>query len=182
MKISLRMVLVALVAVVAIGGLISAVPGGEKNSSNTLADYVTHAGACNDEQGVSLVVDFGSSSTQSPMTTCVKNFKGTGWQLFSAAGIKVAGTDEFPTGFVCRIANWPSAEKQPCTSTPTNAQGTWAYFVASVSTQNQWQFSGQGAATHKPGCGSLEGWRFVEPGESASASLPRVTPMPFGCK
>jgi hypothetical protein len=181
MKISLRMVLVALVAVVAIGGLISTIPGGESKKSSTSTAYLTHDGACSDEKGVSLVIDFGSSSNRSVQSTCVKNFKGTGWQLFAAANLAVTGTDEFPTGFVCRIADWPSVAKQPCTSTPTNAQGTWAYFVASVSTHNSWQFSGQGAATHRPGCGSVEGWRFVEPGESASAALPRISPRPFGC-
>jgi hypothetical protein len=180
MKISLRMVLVALVALVAIGGLISTIPSGQQ-STKELSKFESHQGQCNNENGVSLVIDFGISSKREPQSVCVKDFKGTGWQLFAAANISVAGTDEFPTGFVCRIADWPSTSVQPCTSTPTAAQGTWAYFVASADTGPNWLFSGQGAAMHKPKCGAVEGWRFVEPGEVGSQSLPRLAPATFGC-
>ena len=173
------MVLVALVALVAIGGLISTIPSAEssKHSSNSAS---FHDGQCSNEPGVSLIVDFGKSSGREPLVRCAREFTGSGWQLFAAAGVEVSGTDEFATGFVCRVADWPSVEKQPCTSTPTAAQGTWAYFVSTET--NSWQFSSQGAAMRKPKCGTAEGWRFVEPGEVASQSMPQVLPITVGCK
>lgn len=175
------MVLIALVALVAIGGLISTIPSDQKSSSDS-SKFASHEGQCSEENGVSLVVDFGTSSGREPVATCIKNFKGTGWTLFSASNLKVSGTDEFPTGFVCRIGDWPSVESQPCTSTPTPTEGTWAYFVASEGTFGDWQFSGQGASMHKPKCGAVEGWRFVEAGEVGSQSLPRLKPQTFSCK
>jgi hypothetical protein len=179
MKISLRMVLVALVALVAIGGLISTIPSAESSKqSSTSARF--HDGQCANEFGVSLIIDFGKSSGREPLVRCAQGFEGNGWQLFAAAGIEVSGTDEFETGFVCRVADWPSVAEQPCTSTPTAAQGTWAYFVSNEA--NGWQFSGQGAAMRKPKCGTAEGWRFVESGEVASQSMPEVLPITFGCK
>ena len=179
MKISLRMVLVALVALVAIGGLISTIPSAEKPQRKAAtADF--HEGQCSNEPGVSLVIDFGPTSGREPLVRCAKGFAGTGWQLFAATEVEVSGTDEFATGFVCRVNDWPSADEQPCTSTPTAAQGTWAYFVSTD--ENAWQFSGQGASMRKPKCGSAEGWRFVEPGEVASQSVPKVSPATFGCK
>ncbi len=173
------MVLVALVALVAIGGLISTIPSAESSKQpSTSASF--HDGQCSNESGVSLIIDFGKSSGLEPLVRCAREFTGSGWQLFAAAGVEVRGTDEFATGFVCRVANWPSVEKQPCTSTPTAAQGTWAYFVSTET--NSWQFSSQGAAMRKPKCGTAEGWRFVEPGEVASQSMPEVSPITFGCK
>jgi hypothetical protein len=179
MKISLRMVLVALVALVAIGGLISTIPSAESSKqSSTSARF--HDGQCANEFGVSLIIDFGKSSGREPLVRCAQDFEGNGWQLFAAAGVEVSGTDEFATGFVCRVADWPSVAEQPCTSTPTAAQGTWAYFISNET--NGWQFSGQGAAMRKPKCGTAEGWRFVEPDEVASQSMPEVLPITFGCK
>lgn len=173
------MVLVALVALVAIGGLISTIPGAE-SSKQPSSSASFHDGQCSNEPGVSLIIDFGKSSGREPMVRCAREFTGNGWQLFAAAGVEVSGTDEFATGFVCRVADWPSVEKQPCTSTPTAAQGTWAYFVSTET--NSWKFSSQGAAMRKPKCGTAEGWRFVEPGEVASQSMPKVLPITFGCK
>lgn len=175
------MVLIALVALVAIGGLVSTIPS-EQKSTTVSSTFKSRSGQCASENGVSLVIDFGKSSNRDPLTKCVIDFEGTGWQLFSAAGIQVSGTDEFPTGFVCRVDGWPTVDAQPCTGTPTPAQGTWAYYVASEDTFGEWQFSGQGASMRRPGCGSAEGWRFVEPGEVGSQSLPTLKPETFSCK
>lgn len=172
------MVLVALVALVAIGGLISTIPS-EQNAKPAAKAANFHEGQCSNEAGVTLVVDFGPSSGRETLVRCAKDFAGTGWQLFAAAEVEVSGTDEFATGFVCRVAGWPSVEAQPCTSTPTPAEGTWAYFVSTD--EDTWQFSGQGAAMRKPKCGTAEGWRFVEPGEVGSQSVPKTSPVTFGC-
>jgi hypothetical protein len=171
------MVLIALVAFVAIGGLISTIP------SDTPSAKPSHVstGQCETGAGVSLVVDFGSSSNKEVSEFCVKDFDASGWDIFAAAGVEVEGTAEYPTGFVCRISGWPSKQVQPCTKTPTAAQGSWGYFVAEPN-DSDWKFSGQGAANRTPSCGAVEGWRFIEPGESASQSAPRVKPATFKCK
>ena len=176
MKISLRTVLIALVVLVAAGGVISTVPSDQKSSG---AQTEVLQRQCSVGEGVSLVVDFGTSSGKNIAEFCVKNFESTGWELLAAAGLDAKGTSEYETGFVCRLDNWPSEAEQPCTKTPTNAQGTWAYFN---SKSNAWQFSGQGASSRKPGCGEVDGWRFVEPGEVASQSEPRLLPAASACK
>lgn len=175
MKISLRMVLIALVAFVAIGSMVSTIPS---ETSKSTAEFVE--GQCSDQQGVSLVVDFGTSSERKALELCAVDFNSTGWDVFNAVDLEVEGTSEYPTGFVCRLAGWPSVEKQPCGKTPTAAQGSWAYFSAAE--DKGWQFSGQGAAMRKPACGTVEGWRFVEAGEVASQSWPRVDPKTSSCK
>jgi hypothetical protein len=177
MKISLRTVLIALVVLVAAGGVISTVPSDTKMITGK--NFST--GQCQEQNGVSLVVDFGKSSGLEPLQLCAKDFKSTGWDIFAAAGLSVEGTSEYPTGFVCRLGGWPSEEIQPCTKTPTVSQGTWSYFVADA-TDTDWKFSGQGAATRKPSCGAAEGWRFIEAGESASQKTPRAKPATFVCK
>ena len=169
------MVLIALVAVVAIGSMVSTIPS---EPSKSTAEFVE--GQCSDQQGVSLVVDFGTSSDREALELCAVDFKSTGWDVFNAVDLEVEGTSEYPTGFVCRLAGWPSVEKQPCSKTPTAAQGSWAYFSAAE--DKGWQFSGQGAALRKPACGTVEGWRFVEVGEVASQSWPRVDPKTSSCK
>lgn len=177
------MVLIALVAFVAIGGLISTIPSDapSPNASNASNASNVDSGQCQTGSGVSLVIDFGSSSDKEVSEFCVSDFASSGWDIFDAAGIDVSGTSEYPTGFVCRLSGWPNEDAQPCTKTPTTAQGSWGYFVAD-STESDWKYSGQGAATRKPGCGAAEGWRFIEAGEATSQSEPRVKPATFVCK
>lgn len=175
MKISLRMVLIALVALVAVGSMVSTIPSEKPLSQGSFAE-----GQCGEKEGVSLVVDFGTSSNRETLERCALDFKQTGWDIFAAVGLEVDGTSEYPTGFVCRLAGWPTIEAQPCSKTPTAAQGSWAYFSAAE--DKGWQFSGQGAAMRKPSCGNVEGWRFVESGEVASQSWPRVDAQTSSCK
>ena len=175
MKLSLRMVLIALVALVAIGSMVSTIPSEQPYPKSNFGE-----GQCGETDGVSLVIDFGSSSQRKALELCAIDFDLTGWDIFASTQVPVEGTSEYPTGFVCRLAGWPTPDKQPCSKTPTAAQGTWAYFVASD--QTGWQFSGQGAAMRKPTCGSVEGWRFVEPGEVGSQTWPRVEPQTKSCR
>lgn len=177
MKISRRTVLIALVVLVAAGGVISTVPS---DVPNPKASSVS-SGQCQTSSGVSLAIDFGSSSDREISQFCLSDFASSGWDIFAAAGVEVEGTSEYPTGFVCRIDAWPSEEIQPCTKTPTASQGTWSYFVADAN-DTDWKYSGQGAAARNPGCGAAEGWRFIEPGESASQNTPRAKPATFVCK
>jgi hypothetical protein len=177
MRISLRGVLIALVGLVAIGGLISTGALSTASKSPVTAPAKS-SGFCSSE-GVSLVIDYGSKSNKKPAISCGFSFAGSGWELFSATEQLVEGTTEYPVGFVCRINLFPSAADQPCTSTPTGAQGSWAYYYASSELGDHWLFSAAGAGMRKPKCGDVDGWVFLNPGEKTHQ--PSVEPMTHTC-
>jgi hypothetical protein len=185
----LRVTLIGLVLLVALAGLAKAlgfeISVSSKPSPSSSATY--RDGTCDrTDSGVTVVVDFGSSSSRTSLIRCVANGTGlSGWQLFEAAGIRVEGTSQYPSGFVCRVAGWPSVKNQPCTSTPTLAQGSWAYFRSSLD-QPGWHFALVGAGTTKPACGQTEGWRFVTASEASGGANvgypePRFKPVNFKC-
>lgn len=175
MRVSVRAALIALIALVAIGGLFGTgvISTVSKPIDSTTASA---AGFCT-EAGVSLLVETGESDT---IIACAKNFSDTGWQLFAATNQQVEGTSEYPVGFVCRINDFPSDSTESCTGTPTAASGSWAYYFASSETGNHWMLSGVGAATRKPKCGDVDGWVFIAPGELLHE--PKAAPVTFQCK
>ena len=188
-----RLALFGLIGFVATGAVIEALPDDlitiavrEPSASNQAIAASYHEGACT-KAGVTLVVDFGIASDKEPIIRCATDFAGTGWDLFAATDIKVAGTLQYPTGFVCRIENWPIEED--CRNTPTVAAGTWVYFLPSKSSATEWSMSGTGASTHRPGCGSSEGWLFISGDEAGElndgyryqASGPSVLPVSLSC-
>lgn len=178
MRISLRAVLIALVGLVAIGGLVtSGVLGTVPKPAVTMPSKTS--GFCSSE-GVSLVIDYGTKDSADPIISCAVSFASNGWDLFGATSQAVSGTTEYPVGFVCRINGYPSAEQQPCTSTPTGEQGSWAYYYATSQLGNHWLFSATGASTRKPKCGDVDAWVFINPSEKLHE--PSVTPMTFKCK
>ena len=166
----LRWVLVALIALVAVGGALTyANPNRESQGASD----------CGAEKRVTLVVDFGDD--REPITRCAADFSGTGWQLFNATGTQVSGTDQYPEGFVCRLEGWPTETTQGCHSTPTYSQGGWAYFFKNSTTNPDWTFSPTGSALRKPACGSIEGWRYFGPNEDPAKNPPRTDLEPFRC-
>lgn len=177
--------LVALAAVwpvlsAAIGFKMEVLPGSKTSLSNTAAP---ESRACS-QSGVTLVIDYGTQSTKPAKVSCVKGIDGsnataTSWDLLAAAGLKVQGTLQYPTGFVCRINGYPNKQQQDCLSTPTRRKGTWAYFVMAPDSKPVWRFAMQGAASRKPICGSVEGWVFSS--SSHPLNHPRITPKPFVC-
>ena len=177
MRFTLRKVLLGLIALVVIGWFLSGLNStGASPSSAPSALNSTPAGK------VTLVVDFGADSGLPPVIREVDEFSGTGWDLFAAAGVSVEGTAEFPTGFVCRIAEYPAIEKQDCLDTPIFSEGSWAYFVTNSEMGSGWLMSGAGAGTHRPECGGYEGWLWVAPGESSGQKLPSVAANPKPCE
>ena len=190
MRISLRPVLLGLILLVAVVGLVQVVPAtnSQPNATSGASD-----GQCTSEHpGVSVVVDFGIEADQAPVVKCASGFNVasssvsnqlSGWQLFAAAGLKVEGTSEYPVGFACRIEGYPAPTDQPCTSTPTYAQGHWAYFYATAG-DTKWHFSAAGSADRKPNCGDVDGWLFVK-GETtngtSAAAAPSFEPKAFRC-
>jgi hypothetical protein len=177
MRISLRAVLIALIGLVAIGALVtsgalSTVPEGSIPKSVTGTEFCANS-------GISLLVDYGTKSGISVTKACADNFSGNGWELFSAAGQTVEGTTEYPIGFVCRINNFPTPASQPCTSTPTSSQGSWAYYYATSELGDHWMFSATGATSRIPECGDTDAWVFIEPGEQSHE--PAEQPKTFKC-
>ena len=155
-RIPFRAVLISLIALVAISGFVST-----KKSTSSAEIYSFSTGACQD-QGTTLVIDFGSASNKETITRCIRGFSGTGWELFKAAGLKVTGTNEYPESFVCRIDGFPGSSEEDCRGTPNTINGSWTYFYATTKTREMtWQRSPVGAAGRKPACGESEGWLFV---------------------
>ena len=184
----MRPVLFGLIALVAVFGLLRVVP-------ETNVETASSANACDSgNPGVTLVVDFGAEANRPALIKCAVGFnlasnsvsnELNGWQVFEAAGVKVEGTDDFPTGFVCRIEGFPTVANQPCDKTPSYASGHWAYFYAAAGQGKSWQFSGTGATNRKPVCGGVEGWLFVKGDASTgneSSVVPSVAPKAFKCQ
>lgn len=196
----LRMTLVGLVALVVLAAIwpsLSAAVGFKlENTGEQHSNKYNQAisGACTPRhQGVTLVVDFGSLLPNSkPLVRCATSSKTklTGWTLFAASGFRVAGTSDYPTGFVCRINGYPTRAQQDCQHTPNSVEGTWVYYTAgSISSVpvaksffRTWHFSPMGASMSAPICGDYQGWRFVKLSDGKGPLLPRYSPRPFTCE
>lgn len=148
---------------------------------STISEKHLSDGACVDE-GVTLVVDYGTVSKRQKQVFCLVNFgqkpSDTGWGLFGAANVKVEGTKDYPTGFVCRVNDYPSASQESCDMVPSATHGSWAYFTAVPG--SGWRYSPAGAAMSYPTCGQWQGWRYIEAGESRN-NPPRLPAMPIKC-
>jgi hypothetical protein len=137
--------------------------------------------ACSDE-GVTLVIDYGSQSQRPTSSQCAVKYgdsgADSGWNLFSATRNTVAGTSDYPEGFVCRINGFPNSKVESCRHTPSLGSGTWAYFIATDA--SGWHYAQIGASVSHPLCGTWQGWRFIPAGQQRIAP-PRVTPQTFQC-
>lgn len=160
MRINLRVALISLVSLVTLGAAWPALV-----DSGLIGPYP----AGGNQKSVTLVVDYGVDSKRRVQYFDLMNLSNdvTGWDLFKKAQLTVQGTDQFSTGFVCRVAGWPKPKNQDCSDTPTYSEGHWAYYVTNSSLGSGWLLSGQGAATHKPECAGYEGWSWIAPGEDS---------------
>ncbi len=174
MRNSLRVALIGLIALVAVGWFFA-------NSKAPTANPSIQT-PVQDAKSVTLVVDFGKASGKPVQSFDLQNVKSnaTGWDLFALANLNVQGTQQFPAGFVCRIEGWPTETSQDCADTPAYSEGHWAYYVTSIQLGGGWLLSGQGAATHIPDCAAYEGWAWVAAGQESVA--PRFDVQPRGCK
>ena len=181
MRLSLRAVLVSLVAFVAIGGAIAALPEAKPKAtpSTTSSEFSIEPGPCDylALSGVSEFIDFGG--IRPSYAFCAAGFHGSGRDLLSAT-TKVEGTTQYPVGFVCRIDGWPNKKEQNCKNTPTYAQGSWAYFLSNQ--DGTWSFSGTGSTMHRPACGTSEAWLWVAGGEDPTQAVPTVQPSVTKCE
>ena len=149
-----------------------------ESSSNTQVEVSFSEGACN-QNGVTLVVDFGAATELEPIIRCANDFEGTGWEIFLATDVAVAGTNQYPVGFACRIEDFPSSAEQNCLDTPKYSEGSWGYFV--FTKESGWQVSQVGSATRAAECGTAEGWLFIGPGQQDAGLLPNPIPKVISC-
>ncbi|MEO0027878.1 MAG: hypothetical protein RL716_1209 [Actinomycetota bacterium] len=100
MRINLRVALIGLVALVAIGAVWSGILDGR---------FLGATPAGGNQKSVTLVIDYGIDSNRAVKSVDLINLPSDvkGWDLFNAANLSVQGTDQFPSGFVCRIEGWP---------------------------------------------------------------------------
>lgn len=172
LRVRLRTILIALVALVAIGSAVSTIP-------NVKLGFYSHKDCS--VGSTTLLVDFGTGSTPESELSCAAGYHGTGWDLFKAVGFRVEGTSNYPTGFVCRIEDVPAASSEPCLETPAASAGHWAYFYATAADPHTWHFSPIGAGMRKPNCGDWDGWRYLLPGEDPLSNQPRQVPNAYRC-
>ena len=173
MRIRFGAVLVGLVLLVAAGQLITLAPSESTQNGKQLI-----SGQCQSE-GVSLVVDFGELREKG-IATCVSNYTGNGWGIFSAANLEINGTLEYPNSFMCRIIGLPDEGREDCSGTPSPTNGYWKYFYASHESGNKWIYSPIGAASRQTTCGDVEGWLFVNENNQHAAG-PNTPPRPIKC-
>jgi hypothetical protein len=186
MRLPTRLALIGLLLLVAIGGGFAALSGSKDQGSLVSEDSIAESvipnwveGPCL-EDGVTLVVDFGTDAQLDSLVRCAIGFEGSGWDLFAATEIPVAGTKQYPIGFVCRINNYPDLQTQDCNDTPSYMEGSWSYFLK-TSSEISWKVSGIGSASREPLCGEVEGWRFLQSGEGAMEFQPSEDVGTFAC-
>lgn len=177
-----------LLVLIAMAAIYAAAPSLGKLVGITIRDPMTSFverqvvnGPCEDD-GVTLVIDYGSRSKRPIQTFCATHYgvntSDNGWDLFAAASQKANGTADYPTGFVCRINGFPSRQQQSCSSPASGTFGSWAYFTAARGTG--WVYSHVGVANDTAVCGDWKGWRFVYAKDSQTLP-PRVLPTAFKC-
>lgn len=156
--------LVAAAALVAAGGL--ALPGG-----------AAQAAACSGTTGVTVVIDYGSSST----TSCAAGDPSSAMSALKAVAT-VVSPQRYPGTVVCRINGTPASD--PCIQMPP-ASAYWAFFHAPRG--GSWTYSQSGVASYNPAPGTVIGFAFGSGGKPdtappAAASAPKPssssTPKP----
>lgn len=147
-------------------------------TSNKQVEISFSEGSCT-QDGVTLVIEFGEAAERESITRCALGFSGTGWEVFKATDVEVSGTNQYPSGFACRIEGFPSSSEQDCLDTPKYSEGSWGYFV--FTEEAGWQVSQVGSAARDAECGSAEGWLFIGPGQQDIGLLPTTIPESVSC-
>ena len=151
--------LLAVVGLVAAGGLI--LPGG-----------AAQAAACSGTSGVTVVIDYGSTSR----TVCASDASSAGAVLASVAPVEYVAM--YGKGVVCKISGVPSS--QTCQRMPPTS-AYWAFFHAKRG--GSWIYSSEGVAAYDPAPGTVIGFAFGSGGTPSSpppaaVAAPKPTPKP----
>lgn len=129
-------------------------------------------GVCTEPGGISLTIEREQTSGY-----CIRGFSGTSWQLLELVA-DVRGTDDYPDSFVCRIGDWPKESDNDCSSSASTF-GYWNFYTSS---EGAWQVANEGAATHRPNCGSAEAWRWIAGAWTEEVAMPSIEPKVFFCE
>ncbi|WP_157581838.1 MULTISPECIES: hypothetical protein [unclassified Phycicoccus] len=145
---------VAVAGLVLAGGL--ALPGG-----------AAQAAACSNTTGVTVVIDYGSSSS----TLCAADDTSAMKVLKKVA--TVVSPVQYPGTVVCKINSVPS--DQSCQRMPP-ASAYWAFFHAPRG--GSWTYSSSGVADYDPAPGSVIGFAFGSGGAPSSPPPAKAAPKP----
>jgi hypothetical protein len=139
-------------------------------------------GHCQDDKGVTVVIDFGKLGG-TPIVRCnPTGSRGTGLDALKGAGFQIAGVQRWGESFICRIENRPASNeklaitgnasyRESCIDTPP-ASGYWSYWHAGNNCA--WEYSQWGVKNRDFIRGGFEGWSFSLNASMDSAPQPRV--------
>ncbi len=141
-----------------------------------------HPGFCEDDRGVTVVVDFQDLGGQTIVRCNPQGSTGSGLDALRGAGIQVTGTQRWGEGFVCRLENRPAADeslaldgqsgyREACVNTPP-AGAYWSYWHAGNNCA--WAYSNWGVKNRDFVQGGFEGWSFSLNGGADDAPRPRI--------
>jgi hypothetical protein len=144
--------LVAVAGLVVTGGL--ALPGG-----------AAQAAACSGTSGVTVVIDYGSSSS----TLCAADRSSAMAVLQNVAA--VVSPAQYPGTVVCKLNGVPSS--QTCQRMPPQS-AYWAFFHAARG--GSWSYSSAGVADYDPAPGTVIGFAFGSGGAPSTAPPAATVP------
>jgi hypothetical protein len=168
-------------AVVAVSALVALGPAAARPAA---AAEAGRPGACTDDAGVTVVVDFRALGGDL-VERCAPGPGGegfTGLDALTGAGFSAAGTQRWGMEFVCRIQGEPAASdrlsipgddsyREDCGDTPPET-AYWSYWYASNG--GDWKYSSISSASRSTVKGGFEGWVFHL--GSSSPKAPAVPP------
>ncbi|WP_392507440.1 hypothetical protein ACF3NT_10710 [Naumannella halotolerans] len=127
------------------------------------------AGACSDDRGVTVVVDFGQLAPD-PLIRCAADFeRGSGLDALAEAGVQTEGVaSSAGDAFICRIDGEPSAStdlsasgepgyREDCLDIPPTT-AHWSYWYVEA---GRWIESDLGARSRQVTKGGTEGWSYT---------------------
>ncbi|MCU1431238.1 MAG: hypothetical protein JWP95_343 [Actinotalea sp.] len=121
--------------------------GASAATGSTASSAEVTPGACTDETGVTVVVDF--TDLGGEVEVGCADAAATGTEALASAGFSESRD---PGGFICAIDTQPD----PC---PTEFTGSfWSYWFAEPG--EDWQMYQEGSDTAVPTPGAVEGWRY----------------------
>ncbi len=126
-------------------------------------------GACPDDAGVTVVVDFQSLGAGT-IVACAPGPVADGFDALAKAGVGFRTVTSSP-GFLCRIEGLPAEED--CADVPP-ADAYWSYWTAQRG--GSWTYARSGAGSRVPPPGTVEGWSFSTDPTRSDSTAPRTAP------
>lgn len=181
-RLHLRVLSVAFVAVLLAGVLVSVTPPIPAQAIDHSQGY---GGYCKDDVGVTVVIDFQALGGTVIVRCNPTSTAGTGLDALKGAGIQIAGVQRWGESFICRIENRPSASevipitgrsgyREKCIDTPP-ATAYWSYWHSGNNCS--WQYSQWGVKNRNFVKGGFEGWSFSLNATADTNPAPRIAPV-----